>query len=58
MSGWPAMATMVAAMVGQSLVISLRDALQRFARVQADTLADALRKAQELGITVPQGQED
>ena len=32
---------------------SVRDALRRFERVEAATVADALRKAQEFGITVP-----
>ena len=33
--------------------VSVREALRRFERVEAQTVADALRKAQELGITVP-----
>ena len=33
--------------------VSVREALRRFERAEAETVADALRKAQELGITVP-----
>ncbi len=32
---------------------SVREALRRFERVEADTVADALRKAKELGIDLP-----
>ena len=33
--------------------VSVREALRRFERVEAETVADALRKAQGLGITAP-----
>ena len=35
--------------------LSVREALRRFERVEAKTVADALRKAQEFGIDVPTG---